>query len=102
MPVSVGAILETLPMLPVEVVRQIRDACEGLLAGYAELAHDDRIVEEREQDGKTYRLEYARCGRATCRCAQPGGQGHGPYWRAYWREDGKVKSKHIGKEFRPL
>jgi hypothetical protein len=40
----------------------------------------------------TYRLEHVRCGKRTCtRCP------HGPYWYAYWREDGRLKSRYIGK-----
>ena len=41
----------------------------------------------------TYRQEPVRCGRANCtRCP------HGPYWYAYWREDGRLRSRYIGKE----
>jgi hypothetical protein len=40
----------------------------------------------------TYRLEHVRCGKRGCtRCP------HGPYWYAYWREDGRPKSRYIGK-----
>ena len=48
---------------------------------------------EPAEHGKvTYRLEPVRCGRAGCtRCP------HGPYWYAYWREDGRVRSRYIGK-----
>jgi hypothetical protein len=39
----------------------------------------------------TYRLEEVRCGKEKCtRCP------HGPYWYAYWREDGRVRSKYLG------
>jgi hypothetical protein len=45
-------------------------------------------------EGKvTYRQERVRCGRANCtRCP------HGPYWYAYWREGGRLRSRYIGKE----
>lgn len=40
----------------------------------------------------TYRLEHVRCGKEGCtRCP------HGPYWYAYWRERGRVRSRYIGK-----
>ncbi|MGH2721642.1 MAG: hypothetical protein ACRDJO_08570, partial [Actinomycetota bacterium] len=40
----------------------------------------------------TYRLERVRCGKENCsRCP------HGPYWYAYWREDGRVRSRYIGR-----
>lgn len=46
-----------------------------------------------EATGKvTFRQENVRCGKAGCtRCP------HGPYWYAYWREGGRVKSRYIGK-----
>jgi len=41
----------------------------------------------------TYRLEPVRCGKSGCtRCP------HGPYWYAYWREDGRLRSRYIGKQ----
>lgn len=44
----------------------------------------------------TYQLEYRKCGKASCKkCKQE--RGHGPYWYAKWREDGRVKSKYMGK-----
>jgi hypothetical protein len=40
----------------------------------------------------TYRLEHVKCGKSGCtRCP------HGPYWYAYWREDGRLRSRYIGK-----
>lgn len=48
-----------------------------------EAAHESKV---------SYRLEHVRCGKRGCtRCP------HGPYWYAYWREDGKLKSRYIGK-----
>lgn len=45
-----------------------------------------------EKPGVTYRLEEVRCGKRGCtRCP------HGPYWYAYWREDGRLRSRYIGK-----
>lgn len=40
----------------------------------------------------TYRQDAVRCGKQGCtRCP------HGPYWYAYWREDGRLRSRYIGK-----
>ena len=59
------------------------------------------LLVSREGDGQggsaegkvTYRQEHVRCGRDNCtRCP------HGPYWYAYWREDGRLRSRYIGKE----
>jgi hypothetical protein len=41
----------------------------------------------------TFRQERVRCGREGCR-----GCPHGPYWYAYWREGGRLRSRYIGKE----
>ncbi|HEX4204047.1 MAG TPA: DUF6788 family protein [Ktedonobacteraceae bacterium] len=43
----------------------------------------------------TYRQQFARCGKAHCRKCQEGA-GHGPYWYAYWNEQGSTVSKYIG------
>ena len=46
----------------------------------------------------TYSQQYRRCGKPACpRCAA-GGAGHGPYWFAYWREDGRLRSRYLGKQ----
>lgn len=40
----------------------------------------------------TYRQQSVRCGKNGCtRCP------HGPYWYAYWREDGRLRSRYIGR-----
>jgi hypothetical protein len=40
----------------------------------------------------TFRQEMVRCGKDGCtRCP------HGPYWYAYWREDGRTRSRYVGK-----
>ena len=40
----------------------------------------------------SYRLESVACGKPGCtKCP------HGPYWYAYWREGGRVRSRYIGK-----
>jgi hypothetical protein len=56
-----------------------------------------RAIVESKQVGKvTYRLELVKCGKLTCRCAT--GQLHGPYWYAYQRQVGRVKSWYVGKQ----
>ena len=54
------------------------------------------MVEERKEGGVTLRLEYVRCGKENCRCVRD--KAHGPYWYAYFRRGGKVRSKYIGKK----
>lgn len=42
--------------------------------------------------GVRLRQQHVRCGKATCtRCP------HGPYWYAYWSEDGVRRSRYIGR-----
>ncbi|MBW3621691.1 MAG: hypothetical protein KY461_15720 [Actinobacteria bacterium] len=40
----------------------------------------------------TYRQEHVRCGKDRC-----GTCPHGPYWYAYWKEDGRTRSRYIGR-----
>jgi len=40
----------------------------------------------------SYRTKNIKCGKETCaKCP------HGPYWYAEWTENGKRKSKYLGK-----
>jgi hypothetical protein len=38
------------------------------------------------------RPQYVRCGKDNCRRCP-----HGPYWYAYWTEDGRRRSRYVGK-----
>jgi hypothetical protein len=54
--------------------------------------HGEAPDESRRKGKVTFRQEYVRCGREGCsRCP------HGPYWYAYWREAGRLRSRYIGK-----
>ena len=37
--------------------------------------------------------EYVRCGKANCRCTR--GELHGPYWRRFWRENGRTYRQYV-------
>lgn len=54
------------------------------------------VVDEKTRDNKTYRLVLIRCGKDGCRCAK--GAGHGPYWYAFWSENGRTRCLYIGKK----
>lgn len=58
------------------------------------------ISEERHYECKTYQQEKRRCGKAGCRCVvgEVAEVGHGPYWYAYWKKRGKVRSQYVGKK----
>ena len=45
----------------------------------------------------TYQKQYRKCGKTSCRTCQEG-QGHGPYWYAYWREGSRLRSGYVGKD----
>ena len=73
-------------------LRRLMILVRGLL-----LAREGEVFEvgppARSAGKVTYRQEWVRCGRKTCsRCP------HGPYWYAYWREDGRMRSRYIGKQ----
>jgi len=38
------------------------------------------------------RQQHVRCGKASCTSCP-----HGPYWYAYWTEEGRRRSRYIGK-----
>lgn len=40
----------------------------------------------------SYRQEHVRCGKDDC-----GTCPHGPYWYAYWREEGRRRKAYIGR-----
>ncbi len=40
----------------------------------------------------TYRQEHVRCGKDACRTCP-----HGPYWYAYWKEDGRTRKRYVGR-----
>lgn len=42
--------------------------------------------------GLTYRREHVRCGKAGCTTCP-----HGPYWYAYWKEDGRTRKRYVGR-----
>ena len=49
-----------------------------------------------DPENVTLRREFVRCSKPACkRCKDA--PGHGPYWYAYKREDGKVRKEYIGR-----
>jgi hypothetical protein len=40
----------------------------------------------------SYRQEHVRCGKAGCRTCP-----HGPYWYAYWKEEGRTRKRYVGR-----
>jgi hypothetical protein len=54
--------------------------------------HGEAPEESRRKGKVTFRQEHVRCGREGC-----AGCPHGPYWYAYWREGGRLRSRYLGK-----
>ena len=82
------------------MIADVRSLSDPELRRLVILAQDllERRGAGRVPDGAkvTYRREEVRCGKANCtRCP------HGPYWYAYWREDGKLRSRYLGSAREP-
>jgi hypothetical protein len=60
------------------------------------------VVETQRFGGHLYQLERVRCGKVGCKCAGAQGELHGPYWYAYWRDEGKLRSRYVGKQWRQV
>ena len=72
-------------------LRRVAIFVGGLLAAAGEDPASTKWVTK--GDAVTYRQESVRCGKPGCtKCP------HGPYWYAYYREEGRLKSRYIGKE----
>lgn len=54
------------------------------------------VIKQKIYGSVSYQLERVRCGKDCKGCP------HGPYWYAYYRKDGRVVSKYVGKEFKRL
>lgn len=53
----------------------------------------ERVVREIKTAKVTFRLELVRCGKNCRKCEKPG---HGPYWYAYFRQGGRLRSAYVG------
>ena len=49
----------------------------------------------------TYSRQYRRCARPDCPSCADGRAGHGPYWYAFWHENGRARSRYVGKLLPP-
>jgi hypothetical protein len=49
----------------------------------------------------TYQRKRIRCGKRRCGKCGRNGNGHGPYWYAFWRDGSKVRSRYVGKKLPP-
>jgi hypothetical protein len=87
--------------LPRSLIAQVRRLDEAQLRRLLILARgllldsSGPVSEPQDLPGTSsvrYRREHVRCGKGCGTCP------HGPYWYAYWREDGRQRSQYIGRE----
>src|SRR5258708_39437950 len=64
----------------------------------SQLRDDSMPVEVPSGVTLTYSQQYRRCGKPSCPLCAAGGRGHGPSWYAYWREEGRIRSRYLGKQ----
>ena len=85
--------------LPRELVRAVRGLDEFQLRRLLILVRgllmtsDGPAIELTDVPGVpavTYRSQHVRCGKNCSACP------HGPYWYAFWKEDGRSRSQYIG------
>jgi hypothetical protein len=78
----------------------LRNRIEGELTrrelAQREPVENRRVVEERPASAGTLRSEMVKCGKQRCRKCREG-PAHGPYWYLYFRRNGKLASRYIGK-----
>ena len=80
--------------------RDVLDAVRGMdehdlrrLLILAQARLEQRGIDLKEKSPRvSLRRQLVRCGKENCtKCA------HGPYWYATWREDGRRRSRYVGK-----
>jgi hypothetical protein len=86
--------------LPSSLVREVRRLDEPqlrrlmILARGLLLTSEGPVTELEDVAGfpsVRYRRQQVRCGKRCDACP------HGPYWYAYWTEDGRQRSQYIGR-----
>lgn len=70
-------------------LRRLQILVRGLL-----LHADGPIADDEDPDLQrvSYRQEHVRCGKQGCSACP-----HGPYWYAYWKQDGRTRKQYIGR-----
>lgn len=80
-----------------DVIDAVRDMDEHelrrlLMLAAARLEQSGIELPTNDRPQVNYRPQMVRCGKPNCsRCP------HGPYWYAHWREDGKRRSRYLGR-----
>ncbi len=95
------AIIARIPDLDYEHARMVLAQLERQINKTAldEEARAYQAEPEREPH-MTYQQQYRKCNKPACSTCTTS-KGHGPYWYAFWSENGRTKSKYIGKDLPP-
>ncbi|HQF15867.1 MAG: hypothetical protein A4E45_01089 [Methanosaeta sp. PtaB.Bin039] len=100
-----GEITRSLSKLGLAELCELRDLADGLIREQMDRAADQQhpsasspkpgdVAQTRHMGPITYQLEWISCGKGCKGCP------HGPYWYGYWREEGRTRSKYIGKRLK--
>jgi hypothetical protein len=82
--------------LTTDQLRRLKAHLEDVIRSRQERQSDREVIGEKTVGSTCFRLVGTRCGKKECKCLQ--GELHGPYWYAYFREDGKLRCKYVGKK----
>lgn len=95
---------EGIPKQDVGTLHDVRKYVDGLIEYREKPVETDKLPDTAEpvdrDDGEkgTVVKEKVKCGDETCKCASGNpADMHGPYLYRYYREDGKLASKYLGK-----
>jgi hypothetical protein len=84
--------LEKLSEKEIEQLREIDDRLRRVAQERRASLPKPGVHAEQTIGSITFRYETVRCGKANCtRCP------HGPYWYAYWKENGRTRSRYVGR-----
>jgi hypothetical protein len=93
-------IAEGLPKQDTVTLNEARDYIDELLEWQERSIEIDDLPEgadpvEDDRKGGYIAKEKVKCGKSNCKCTS--GEKHGPYLYHYYRSDGGMKSKYVGK-----
>jgi hypothetical protein len=75
-----------------EAVREMDEHDLRRLMILARARLENRGMTFGDEQNVSLREQWVRCGKEACsKCP------HGPYWYAFWSEDGKRRSRYVGK-----
>ncbi|MHC1593864.1 MAG: DUF6788 family protein [Methanotrichaceae archaeon] len=78
------------------VLQEVKEYIDQLISDRDGADLPVEVLEENILGSVTYRQERVYCGKGCKGCP------HGPYWYAYWKEDGRTHTRYIGKELKEV